>query len=134
LGSGGIFGVGLGQSKQKFDFLPEVTTDSIFAIVAEELGLLGSLSLLLAYTFLVILGLRISFAASTPFAKGLSLALVSWLGLQAFINISALVAILPFTGIPLPFISYGGTSLVVNLVAAGLLINVGKRSGSYNRR
>jgi len=133
LGSGGVFGIGLGQSRQKFDFLPEATTDSIFAILAEEMGFVGASVLILAFLALGLLGLRISQNASQPFSQSLALSLTVWLWFQAFINLSALVALVPLTGIPLPFISYGGTSLVVNLVAAGILVNIGSPQTGYNR-
>lgn len=126
VGSGGLFGVGLGQSRQKFNFLPEATTDSIFAIVAEELGLLGGGLLVLAFVYLISRGMYIAKKAVDPFNQAVALALTSWIGLQAFINLSALVALLPFTGVPLPFISYGGTSLVVTLIASGLLVNISR--------
>ena len=133
IGSGGLFGVGLGQSRQKFNFLPEVTTDSIFAIVAEELGLVGASIVVMAFIYLSASGFRIARRSTDPFSRALAFSLTSWLSLQAFINLSALVALLPFTGIPLPFISYGGTSLVVTLVASGLLVNISRGQAGYNR-
>jgi len=126
LGSGGIFGQGLGQSKQKYAFLPETTTDSIFAIVGEEFGFIGTATVLVAYTLLILQGYQIAKSAKNKFSANLATAITSVLGLQVFINISAISALLPLTGIPLSFISYGGSSLVIMLAAAGILININK--------
>lgn len=127
LGSGGLFGLGLGQSRQKF-YIPEVTTDSIFAIVGEELGFLGALVLIILFGFLIVRGFRIAQNAPDQFGKLLATGLTSWLGAQAIINLSAMVAFLPLTGVPLPFISYGGSALVANLAAVGILLNISKKS------
>jgi len=127
LGSGGIFGLGLGQSRQKF-YIPEVTTDSIFAIVGEELGFVGAVVLVGLFAVLVIRGFRIAERAPDQFGKLLAVGLVSWLGAQAVINMSAMVALLPLTGVPLPFISYGGSALVANLAAVGILLNISRKS------
>jgi len=126
IGSGGVGGVGLGQSKQKYDFLPEATTDSIFAVVSEELGLLGSAALLIIFLILTLAALQISQAAVHPFSSNLALALSGSLGLQAFLNISAITALFPLTGIPLNFISYGGSALVINLMSCGILLNIAR--------
>lgn len=126
VGSGGVWGVGLGQSRQKYEFLPEVTTDSIFAVVAEETGLVGGLVLISMYAALVFLGLSIYSRAKNPFGKNLALGLTAWLGMQAVINLGAMTALLPLTGVPLPFISYGGSALVINLLASGLLVGVAR--------
>lgn len=127
LGSGGLFGLGLGQSRQKF-YIPEVTTDSIFAIVGEELGFLGASVLILLFAVLIFRGFRIAQRAQDQFGKLLSVGLTSLLGIQAIINLSAMVAFLPLTGVPLPFISYGGSALVANLAAVGVLLNISKNS------
>ena len=132
LGSGGFGGVGLGNSVQKFQWLPEAHTDFIFAIIGEELGLIGTLSVVLAFTLLLWRGIRASFRA--PDAAGALLAggITAWIGLQAFVNIGAVTGVIPTTGIPLPFISYGGTSLVFTLVGMGILCNIsaqGRRQG-----
>ena len=127
LGSGGLFGLGLGESRQKF-YIPEVTTDSIFAIVGEELGFIGALVLILLFGFLIIRGFRIAQNAPDQFGKLLAAGLTSWLGIQAIINLSAMVAFLPLTGVPLPFISYGGSALVANLAAVGILLNISRKS------
>lgn len=135
LGSGGIFGRGLGQSRQKYEFLPEVTTDSIFAVVGEELGLLGTLTVLSAFVILIHAGFKASASARSPFARNLAAAISSWFGIQAFLNLSSLVALTPLTGVPLPFVSYGGSSLVVLLFASGLLVSISRHEKvSLHRR
>lgn len=126
LGSGGLFGLGLGHSRQKFEYIPEVTTDSIFGIIGEELGFLGSALLICLFTFLIIRGFKISQNCTDKFGKILGLGLTSWLGVQIIINLSSMVALLPLTGVPLPFISYGGSALVANLTAIGILLNISK--------
>lgn len=126
LGSGGIFGVGLGQSRQKYLFLPEPMTDSIFAIIGEELGFIGAGVLVLAFIFAIWRGLVIAGRTPDPFGRLLALGITAWIGIQAFINIAAMVAIIPLTGLPLPFISYGGSSLIVMLAGVGMLLNISK--------
>ena len=128
LGSGGMFGVGLGHSRQKFNYLPEPVTDSIFAVLGEELGLLGTLVIVGLFLFVAWRGFRIATGAPDEFGKLLAVGIVSWIVFQAFINIAAIVGLIPLTGIPLPFISYGGTSLAVLLAAVGMLLNVSKHS------
>lgn len=128
LGSGGIFGVGLGQSRQKYEFLPEVSTDSIFAVIGEEMGLIGTSSIVIVYMAIGLLGLEVARTSHDRFSAVLATTISIWIVLQAFINVSAIVALLPFTGVPLAFISYGGSSLVVNLVAAGILVGIAKTS------
>ena len=126
IGSGGIFGRGLGLSQQKLGFLPQSLGDSIFAIFAEETGFLGAL--LLIFLFLIFLwrGLKIAKNSSNLFFKLLAFGITCQIILQALINIGALTGILPLTGIPLPFISYGGSHLVAELIAVGLLLNISK--------
>lgn len=126
LGSGGLFGVGLGQSRQKYLFLPEPMTDSIFAIIGEELGFVGATVVVLAFVFVVWRGLNIAGHTNEPFGKLLALGITVWIGIQAFVNIAAMVAIIPLTGLPLPFISYGGSSLIVMLAGVGMLLNISK--------
>jgi cell division protein FtsW len=133
LASGGITGTGLGQSRAKWGFLPYAHTDFIFAIIGEELGLLGALTVVGLFVAFCVLGARAALMAPDRFGMLLAAGITSWFGVQAFINIGAVIGILPITGVPLPFVSYGGTSLVINLVAAGLLLNVarqGRRQGS----
>lgn len=127
LGSGGWSGQGIGRSRQKYQYLPEATTDSIFAVIAEETGFIGSSMVILALISLVNRGIRISRLASTKFTQLLAGGITSWFALQTLINLSAMVAILPLTGVPLPFISYGGSSLITMLVASGILLNISKK-------
>jgi cell division protein FtsW len=124
LGSGGILGVGLGRSRQKFLYLPEPTTDSIFAVLGEELGLIGCVVVIALFFLLAYRGFRIARRAPDEFGRLLSVGIVSWIVFQAFVNIFAISGLIPLTGIPLPFISYGGTSLVAILGAVGILLNV----------
>jgi len=126
IGSGGLFGRGFGQSYQKHLFLPEAHTDSIFAIIAEELGFLRVSLLLFAFGFIAYKGYQIALRAPDTFGRLLAGGITTWLVFQAFVNIAGLSGLLPFTGVPLPFISYGGTSLVVSLAAVGILLNVSK--------
>lgn len=126
LGSGGLFGVGLGQSRQKYEYLPAVTTDSIFAVIAEEIGFVGGMLVLICFLILIWRGLRIAKQAPDNFGRLLALGITSWIGIQALINLAAMVALVPLTGIPLPFISYGGSSLVLALTGMGILTNISK--------
>lgn len=130
LGSGGLFGLGLGQSRQKFEYIPEVTTDSIFAIVGEEFGFLGALFLTILLSILVWRGFRIAKNCQDRFGKILAVGLTSWLGIQILVNLGAMVSLIPLTGVPLPFISYGGSALLANLVAVGILLNISKYNNS----
>lgn len=124
IGSGGLFGVGLGESVQKIYYLPEASTDMIFAIVGEELGLLGTAAVILAYAVFGYAGFRTALACRNPFGKRLAAALTALICGQATINIAAVLGIAPVTGVPLPFVSYGGSSLVVSLCAVGILLNI----------
>ena len=126
VGSGGFFGRGFGQSRQKFLYLPEVAGDSIFAIMAEEVGFIVSVAFVALFVFLVYRGVKIARQVPDDFGRLLVLGIVSWFSLQAFINISGMVGLLPITGIPLPFISYGGTALMTTLAAAGILVGVSR--------
>jgi cell division protein FtsW len=124
LGSGGIFGVGLGQSVQKYQWLPEAHTDFIFAIIGEEVGLIGTLFVLGLFCILAWRGYRTALRAPDRFGLLLATGITSWITFQAFINIAAVTLTLPTTGIPLPFVSFGGSSLTISLAAVGLLLNV----------
>lgn len=126
LGSGGITGLGLGQSRQKYEYIPAVTTDSIFAVIAEETGFLGSCAIIFAFLLLIWRGFRIVKQAPDEFSRLLALGIISWIGIQALVNLSAMVALVPLTGVPLPFISYGGSSLVLALGGVGLLANISR--------
>lgn len=131
LGSGGLLGVGLGQSRQKLFYLPASHTDFIFSIIGEELGFLGAAAVVILFILFVWEGMRISFKAEGRFEKLLSLALVSLIALEAIINIGVTAGVLPTKGLPLPFISYGGTSLIFHLTAVGILLNIAKSSEVY---
>lgn len=128
IGSGGFMGLGIGQSRQKFEYIPEVTTDSIFAVVGEELGFIGSIFLISLFVFLIYKGFKITKDCHEPFGKLLAFGLTCWLGIQTIVNLGAMVSLVPLTGVPLPFISYGGSALLVNLMAAGILLNISSRS------
>jgi len=132
IGTGGVFGLGLGNSLQKFNYLPEPVGDSIFAIISEELGLVGAGFLVFLFIFFAIRGLKIAKYAPDRFAKITATGISCWIIFQAFINISAICGIIPLTGIPLPFISYGGTSLVFLMVGVGILLNISRYSNFDN--
>jgi len=129
LGSGGIFGVGLGESVQKIYYLPEASTDMIFAIVGEELGLVGVLAVIGAFALFAYAGLNIALRCHDPFGKGLAAGLTALVCGQAAVNISAVMGLAPLTGVPLPFVSYGGSSLVVSLASVGILLNIAVNHG-----
>ena len=124
LGSGGFLGVGLGESVQKVYYLPEASTDMIFAIIGEELGLLGSLAVICAFALFGYAGFNIALRCRDPFGKLLATGLTALVCGQAAVNMSAVLGLLPLTGIPLPFVSYGGSSLVVGLASVGVLLNI----------
>jgi cell division protein FtsW len=128
IASGGITGVGLGQSRAKWGFLPYAHTDFIFAIIGEELGLVGALVVVALFVALCVLGARAALLAPDRFGMLLAAGVTVWFGVQAFINIGAVIGILPITGVPLPFVSYGGSSLVFSMAAAGLLLNVARQA------
>ena len=128
LGSGGWFGVGLGQGRQKFNYLPEPVTDSIFAVLGEEVGFIGVAVVVMLFLFVAWRGLRIAQRAPDMFGRLVAVGIISWIFIQAMINTMAISGIIPLTGIPLPFISYGGTSLAVLLTAIGILLNISKQA------
>ena len=130
IGAGGLWGLGFGQSRQKYLYLPQTQTDSIFAIIAEELGFLRSSIVLCAFIFLGYRGFQIAKKAPDNFSRLLVVGITTWILIQAFINIGAMLNILPLTGVPLPFISYGGTSLIVLLAAVGIVLNISKHAES----
>lgn len=127
IGSGGWAGVGLGMSRQKYAFLPEATTDSIFVIIAEEVGFIGSLFLILVLLYLLMSSFKVAAKTTDRFEMLLSSGISLLFLVQIFVNLSSMVALVPLTGVPLPFISYGGSSLVSNFIALGLLINIAKK-------
>ena len=126
LGSGGVFGVGLGDSRGKWLYVPNAYTDFIYAIIGEELGLLGALLVLVLFTGIAVGGVRAALRAPDPFGRLLAAGLVAWLLLQAGINIGSVVGLLPVTGVTLPLVSFGGSSLVTTLVGVGLLVSVAR--------
>jgi cell division protein FtsW len=129
LGSGGIFGVGLGQGVQKIFYLPEAHTDMIFAIIGEELGLVGAGLVVGAYMLFAYAGMRIALGCRDPFGKRLAAGLTALVCGQAVVNLCAVMGLAPLTGIPLPFVSYGGSSLVVELASVGILLNIASSHG-----
>ncbi|MBU4315418.1 putative lipid II flippase FtsW [Patescibacteria group bacterium] len=126
IGSGGLLGRGYGHSVQKFQYLPEVIGDSIFAIMSEELGFIFTMLFIVVFVIMILRGIDIARRVPDRFGSYLIIGIVSWFGVQAFINIGAMVGIMPITGVPLPFLSYGGTALVVSLAAAGVVLNISK--------
>jgi cell division protein FtsW len=128
IGSGGIFGLGLGESRQKFNYLPEPIGDSIYAIIGEELGMIGAGILLLLFILFAMRGFKIAKNAPDMFASMVAVGISSWIIFQALINIMAIIGMIPLTGITLPLVSYGSTSLVFVLVGIGILLNISKYS------
>ncbi|MDZ4721040.1 MAG: putative lipid II flippase FtsW [Roseiflexaceae bacterium] len=128
LGSGGLFGVGLGQARQKFLWLPQAHTDAIFSILGEEFGFLGTMFVAGCFLMIAYRGIRIAGRSPDPFAALMATGLTAWLVFQAMINMAVVTTLVPFTGLTLPFISYGGTSLVMSMVAAGILLNISKHT------
>jgi cell division protein FtsW len=126
LGSGRLVGVGLGASRQKWMYVPNAHTDFIFSIMGEELGLAGEVVILALFAALVYAGIRIAMAAPDAFGRLLAAGITAWLGFQALLNLGAVTGLLPITGVPLPFVSFGGSALVVSLGAVGVLISVGR--------
>ncbi len=127
IGSGGWFGVGFGKSRQKFNYLPESATDSIYAVIAEELGLIFALCIIAAFVFLFLRGMKIAKQSQDMFGKLLVTGIICWFTLQALMNIGALSSLIPLTGIPLPFVSYGGSSLMISMAAVGIVLNVSRQ-------
>lgn len=128
LGSGGIFGEGIGQSRGKYDYVPEVANDSIFAVIGEELGFMGSLALFAAFGFFIYRGFRIAAAAPDRYGQLLATGIISTFAIQAILNLGSMVSLFPLTGVPLPFISYGGSSMVVTLAGIGILLNISRQA------
>jgi cell division protein FtsW len=126
LGSGGIFGMGLGASRAKFFYLPEQYTDFIFSVLGEELGLIGAFAVVVLFIALVYRAVRIALAAPDRFGYFLACGCGAMIAIQAFINIGVVTSSWPVTGVPLPFVSFGGSSLVINLIAVALIANVGR--------
>lgn len=135
VGSGGLFGRGLGQSRQKFMYLPEVWSDSIFSIIAEEIGFFFSTLLILLYLFLFYRGLLIARGAPDLYGSSLAIGVVVWLAVQTFLNIGGMTNLIPMTGVPLPFISAGGSAALSSLLGMGILVNISKQTKrrGYNK-
>ncbi len=132
LGSGGFFGLGMGQSRQKYAYLPEVTADSIFAVIGEEFGFIGTTLLIVLFGFLLWRGILIAKKAPDIFSSLLVSGVILWISVQLLINLFAMVRIMPLTGVPLPLISYGGSSTIFMLWALGLVLNVSRRTKLTN--
>lgn len=128
LGSGGIFGVGLGQSRQKCFYIPEAHNDFIFAIIGEELGLIGCAVVIILYVLFIIRGIRVAVRAKDTYGSLLAIGITSVVAVQAIINIAVVSGSMPVTGVPLPFISYGGSALVFNMFAMGILLNISRNT------
>jgi cell division protein FtsW len=127
MADGGLFGHGLGASRGKYNFIPNPETDFIFAIVGEELGLVGAVILVGLFVALLHLGLKIAYLCEEPFGRTVAAALTAWIVGQAFINIGTVTGLLPITGVTLPLVSVGGSSLVSTLVALGILVAIARR-------
>jgi cell division protein FtsW len=128
LGSGGFGGVGFGQSKQKFNYLPEVASDSIFAIIGEEFGFIGTSLVMFAFIYLIYKGFSIAKRSKDLTGRLLAVGVSSWIGLQFFVNVAAMTKIIPLTGVPIPLISYGGSSMLFSMTALGILANIDRQS------
>src|SRR5439155_10195818 len=129
-----LVGVGLGASRQKWLFVPNAHTDFIFAILGEEVGLIGAVLVLALFGALVFAGIRIAVRAPDPFGRLLATGITTWLAVQALVNLGGVTGVLPITGVPLPFVSYGGSSLIVTLAMVGVLASVGRASLWPNAR
>ena len=128
LGTGGLFGVGLGQSRARWSWLPNAHTDFIFAIIGEETGFAGAAIVVTLFALFAAVGVSIAFRAPEGYGRLLAVGIVAWLSIQALVNIGGVVAVLPITGVPLPFISNGGNAMLVNLFAIGVLVNIARHS------
>ncbi len=126
LGTGGWFGVGLGASRARWSFLPNAHTDFIFAIIGEETGLVGAALVIVLFALFAAVGIRIALKAPDMFGRLLAVGIVSWVSFQALINVGGVVAVLPITGVPLPFVSSGGNAMIVSLAAVGILVNISR--------
>ncbi|MDQ5874559.1 MAG: FtsW/RodA/SpoVE family cell cycle protein, partial [Actinomycetota bacterium] len=134
LGSGGWLGVGLGASRQKWMYIPNAHTDFIFAILGEEMGVIGTVAVLGMFALLAFLGVRAAHKAPDRFGMLLASGIVIWISVQALVNIGAVTAVLPVTGVPLPLLSFGGSSLVLSLTAMGILTNIAWQGTLEDRR
>ena len=130
VGTGGVWGKGLMNGVQKLFYLPEPHTDFIYSVIAEELGLIGATAVVLCFCVMTWRGLRIAAGAADPFGGYLALGLTTMIAAQAFVNISVVLGLMPTKGLPLPFVSAGGSSLLINLVGMGILLNVSQHTSS----
>jgi cell division protein FtsW len=128
IANGGLLGTGLGEGRAKWGFLPEAHTDFIYAIIGEELGLLGALTVVGLFVALGLLGVRVALRAPDRFGMLVATGVTAWILVQAFVNVGAVVGVLPITGVPLPFVSAGGSSLVFTMAAAGILLNIARQA------
>lgn len=134
VGSGGWLGRGLGESRQKFMYLPEVWGDAIFPIIAEEIGFIFSSLLILLFALLFYRGIKIAQNAPDAYGKALAVGIIAWLAVQTFLNVGGMINLIPMTGVPLPFISAGGSSMMATLMAIGILANISKHSQYAKKR
>lgn len=125
--NGGWFGVGLGEGRAKYGFLPEAHTDFIFSIITEELGFLGAAVVIALFMALILVGIRIALRTKDRFGMLLATGITAWIAVQGFVNLGAVVGVLPITGVPLPFVSAGGSSLVVTMASVGVLLNIARQ-------
>lgn len=128
LGSGGLFGLGIGEGRQKYAYLPGVNTDSIFAVIGEEFGFIGSVALVFLFLLVIYRGFRVAQRAPDQFGRVLAAGITAWFALQTLVNLGAMVGITPLTGVTLPLISYGGSSLIVTMAALAILLNISKQT------
>ena len=126
LGSGGILGLGFGHSRQKFNYLPEPIGDSIFAITGEEMGFVGLFVLMALFLIVALRGFKIASRAPDDFGRFIAVGITSWIIFQALTNMAAITSLIPLTGIPMPFVSYGGSALIISLAGVGILLNISK--------
>ena len=134
LGTGGMFGVGLGQSRARWLWLPNAHTDFIFAIIGEETGFAGAFIVITLFALIAIVGVSIAYRAPDMYGRLLAIGIISWLTIQALVNIGGVVAVLPITGVPLPFISSGGNAMLANLAAIGILLNIARSTDRSSAR
>jgi len=128
IGSGGIFGLGLGMSRQKFGFLPQPMSDTIFAVFLEEIGFIGAVILISLFLVFAWRGFKIAKSAPDKFSQMTALGISLWITIQAFVNMGSMIGVLPLTGIPLPLISYGGSHLIIELIGVGILLNISRQT------
>ena len=134
LGNGGLFGVGLGASRARWFYLPNAHTDFIFAIIGEETGLVGGLTVIGLFAALALAGWVVSSRAPDPFGRMVAAGISAWLSFQALVNVGGVLGVIPITGISLPFVSFGSTSLIVSMAAAGILVNIAQAGGTTSRQ